>query len=314
MVLQCPAGITRKLSGAVQDTNDVGSLKCRMNTTEFFTPESINADGGVTMLGHADEDRKLLYLTNGYGQKLLKIAVKNEVSSKVGHQYAQIKIIPYGIKRAVVWRDLPSDPLHPILHDDVTLTYHGGSGMGQTPKVHVKATTGYRTLIDDSLDLPSDLVVPVPVFSLETGFTNQRELVSPITKKCHCLPAGSQEPVRFDVYISSVSIDVAAFVNSIYFFNLFWTQEYLIASQNHPLSSGLIIAPIMFFRMGDYMVVVRRSLSKYNGRPKLHFYNNKSYYEKLMNRKTATLNTDGSLDWSTMAQDEASLQERLARS
>lgn len=260
------------------------------------------------MLDYAIEDRKTLYLTNANGQKLLKIVVKNESCFESDGQYAQIKIVPYGIKRALVWRDLPSDPLHPILHDDVTLTYHGGKGAGQAPKVHVKATTGYRTLIDDSLELHSDLDFPVPVFSLETGFANQRALVNPVTKKCHCLAAGSQAPVRFDVYVASASMDIPAFVDSMYFFNLFWTQDYLIASKDHPLTSGLIIAPIMFFRMGGYQVVVRRSVSKYCGRPRLQFCSNKNFYDKLMNRRTARPNPDGTLAWSTMAEDEARLR------
>lgn len=276
--------------------------------TDLFTAESFNSDAGKTMLRCAAEDRKLLYLTNANGQKLLKVAVKNEADASSGDQYAQIKLVPYGIKRALVWRDLPSDPLHPILHDGVTLTYHGSKGVGQTPKVHVKARSGYRTLVDDSLELPGNLDVPVPVFSLETGFANQRELVDPVTKKSHCFDSGSREPVRFDVYVASASMDIPAFVDSMYFFNLFWTQDYLIAAKDHPLTSGLIIAPIMFFRMGDYQVVVRRSVSKYNGRPRLQFCSNKNYYQKLMNRRTARPNPDGSLDWSTMAQDEERLR------
>lgn len=35
---------------------------------DLFTKESLNADGGVTMLRCADEDRKTLYLTNANGQ------------------------------------------------------------------------------------------------------------------------------------------------------------------------------------------------------------------------------------------------------
>ena len=127
-------------------------------------------------------------------------------------------------------------------------------------------------------------------------------------KKCHCLSAGSEDPVRFDVYVSSADIDIPAFVDSMYFFNLFWTQDYLIATKDHPLTSGLIIAPIIFFRMGDYLVMVRRSLSKYCGRPRLQFYSNKNYYEKLMNRRTARPNPDGTLAWSTLAEDETRLR------
>ena len=81
-----------------------------------------------------------------------------------------------------------------------------------------------------------------------------------------------------------------------------------MAAKNHPLTSGLIIAPITFFHMGQYQLAVRRSISTHTGRPRLHFYSNKNYYEKLMNRRTATRNADGTLDWSTMRAEDARLR------
>lgn len=252
---------------------------------------------------------KALYLTNQFGQKLLKIVVNSEAQKTRDTNHAQIKIVTYGIKRAWIWRDLPSDPDIVTLRDGIDLTYHGGPKGDQAPKVHVKITMGrYVTLIDDSLRLPTDVDYPVPLFSFETGHANQRELTDPVVKPAHVIGSGSNQAVRFDLYLAGATLDMGAFVNSVYFMNLFWTQEYLAAVKRSPLISGQIVAPIAFFSMGQYRIVVRRSLSNYAGRPRLHFYNNKNYYEKLMSRRTATPNPDGTLSWSTMAEDEARLR------
>lgn len=260
------------------------------------------------MLAQESADRKVLYLVNQYGNKLLKLLVKSEPSSHLDKKYAQLKLIPYGIKRATVWQDIPSDPKLVTLHDGVDLTYYGGQKGDQTPKVHIKAISGYSTLIDDSLSLPIDVDVPIPLFSLDAGYANQRMLRNPVTKSSHVVFAGSAQAVRFDMCLASASKDMSAFINSMYFFNLFWTQDYLATAKNLPLTGGLIIAPITFYRMGQCQIVVRRSLSNHHGRPRLQFYNNKNYYDKLMNRRTAWLNSQGSLTWSTMAQDGVRLR------
>jgi len=74
------------------------------------------------MLAQESADRKVLYLVNQYGNKLLKLLVKSEPSSHLDKKYAQLKLIPYGIKRATVWQDIPSDPKLVTLHDGVDLT------------------------------------------------------------------------------------------------------------------------------------------------------------------------------------------------
>lgn len=276
--------------------------------TDYFTPESLNPDGQVSMLAHETRDRAALYITNRHGQKLLKVLVKSEPRYQGNKQHAQIKIIPYGLKRVYVWRDQPSDPHIVVLRDGVDLTYHGSYADEQMPKVHIKATTGYNTLINDSLVLPSDTDMPVPLFSLETGHANQRPLVNPVTKQAHTVAAGHLHSVRFDIYLAGAQMNLATFVNSMYFFNLFWTQDYLVAAKNSPLTSGLIIAPIQFFQMGQYQLVVRQSVSTHHGRPCLQFYNNKNYFDKLMNRPTATPDANGNLTWSTMRDEDARLR------
>lgn len=275
----------------------------------FFTAQSRHPGGSIPMLVTEADNRKTLYLTNLHGQKLLKISVKSEPLKNQGTHHAQLKVITYGINRAWLWTDRPNDPDIVRLHDGVELTYHGGPRGDMKPKVHIKVTTGrYATFIDDSLHLPHDTEHPVPLFSLETGYANRREVTHQVTKVAHVMDAGSGEPVRFDFYLAGAEIDMQRFVNSMYFFNLFWTQDYLLTAKNLPLTSGLIIAPITFFRMGRYQLVVRRSVSSHAGRPRLHFYNNKNYYEKLMNRRTATPNADGSLTCSTMRDEDARLR------
>jgi hypothetical protein len=55
--------------------------------------------------------------------------------------------------------------------------------------------------------------------------------------------------------------------------------------------------------MGEFQLTVRRSVSAHSGRSRLHFYNNKNYYAKLMSRTTATRDPDGIIAWSTMGQE-----------
>lgn len=162
------------------------------------------------MFAHEDVDKKSLYLTNQYGQKLLKLLLKNEPTINGTVRHAQIKLIPYGITRAWVWRDQPSDPHIVTLHDGLDLTYHGGQKADNAPKVHLKATTGYTTLIDESLSLPDDTAHPVPLFSLETGYSNQWPAANPVTRASHVVCAANRQPVRFDLYLACADMDIAA--------------------------------------------------------------------------------------------------------
>lgn len=253
-----------------------------------------------------------LYLVNQHRRKLLQLVLKNESTKDNGTQHAQIKVIPYGTRRARIYRDHPNDPSIEVLHNGVELTYHGGAKDNQAPKVHLKAATGYKTLVDCSLSLSSDTPHPVPLFTFEPGHDFNKLIADKISKSAHVAEAGHTQPVRFDIYLAGRNFDVAAFVNSVYFFNLFWTPDYLIRTQHCSLSSGLIVAPVMIYLMGAYTVLIRRSLSRHHGRPYLQFYNNASYYEKLMNRRTAWVDANGQTRWSTMAKDEVRVLSQFA--
>ncbi len=148
---------------------------------DFFTPESRSADGTVRMLEQLETNRNGLYLTNQHGQKLLKLVLGNEGNDANQFAHAQIKVVPYGVKRAWVWRDLPSDPHIVTLRDGFELMYRGEQLSYKVSKVHLKATSGYTTLINESLSLPNDIPHPVPVFSFEIGFANQLPLANPVT-------------------------------------------------------------------------------------------------------------------------------------
>lgn len=224
-------------------------------------------------------------------------------------RYAQIKLIPYGTRRARVYQDKPSDPGLEVIGSGVELTYHGASAGDHAPKVHLKASTGYKTLIDNSLTLSSDTLHPVPLFTLEPGHDadKPKSEVDVLNKCAHVANAGHSQPVRFDLYLAGTGFDVHAFVNSVYFFNLFSPLDYLIRAKNGPLNSDQIVAPMTLYPMGAYTLLVRRSLSRHHGRPYLQFYNNAGYYAKVMNRRTAWLDANGKMQWSTMAQDEVAL-------
>ncbi|WP_113908183.1 hypothetical protein [Aliidiomarina celeris] len=279
---------------------------------EYFTPDSRKPDGTIDMFSGPDEhNRKSLYLTNVHGDKLLKLAIKDEPRSGRDQSHAQIKIISTAIKWAHVWADKPTDPKKVKLPEQVEMTYHGAHVREMKPKVHLKAQSGYRTLIDDSLDLPSTTNIPVPLFALESSYNNERRLGNPVTKKGHVVCTDNPCSVRADFYLASSEVNIYSYMSSIHFFSFLFTQDYLASAKGHPLVGGQIIAPVKIFRMGSYLLFVRRSISAYRGRPQLSFYSNKNYYPKMMGRSVAWKDENGRVQLSTMAAEEQRL--RLGR-
>lgn len=234
-----------------------------------FTPETLNEDGSLRVLQRVEENRNAVYITNQFGKKLLKLSIRGENrSSAEDIGSAQIKIIRYGLKKACVWRDEPNDP----------------------------------KII--SLSLPKDMHHPVPLFALETGYSNQIKNEEQHRKKAHYVATEHSGPVRFDFYLAAKGFSYEKFVMSAYFFNMFSTIDYLSKAQSGVFNSGQIIGPILFLPVRDFVLVARRSVSNYNGQPMLHFYQNRDYYSKLMDRPTAYQNADGTYTWSTLREDE----------
>ena len=201
------------------------------------------------------------------------------------------------------------------INNELELTYHGGSKEDQKPKVHLKITAQskkhYKTLVDSSLYLDSSIPRLAPICSFFPGFEYARPLTGRITKKSHVFKAESTCPVRYDFYLSGKDFDRHAYINSMYSMNMFFSLDYLIASNNCPLQGLPIVQPITGFTMKGYYLWVRCSRSTHEGRPFIQFYNNASYYEKIMNRSTAWIDNGGHTHWSSMLDEEKRITNYL---
>lgn len=281
----------------------------------FFDFQSRNADGSFSMYQWREESKDRLYVLNQHRKKLLQLVVKDEPGSNKLISFAQIKIIPYGIDRAKVYRDQLDDPHLVRISSDLELTYHGGTKDDQTPKIHMKVVAPsshrYRTLVDYSLSLNSNLPRLAPICSLFTGYEYSKPITDKISKKSHIFKADSIYPVRFDIYLSGLNFDRHAYMNSIYSFNMFHSLDYLIEKEGGPLRGLPMVQPITGFAMKGYYLWIRCSKSSHQGRPFLQFYNNGSYYDKFMNRRTAWKDQNGRTHWSTMLDEENRITDSM---
>lgn len=228
-----------------------------------------------------------------------------------------MKIIPYGMDRAKVYRDQSDDPNLVRIHGDFELTYHGGPKDDQTPKIHMKviapSSHRYRTLVDCSLSLNSDLPRLVPVCSLFPGYEYNKPVTDKISKKAHIFKVDSIYPVRFDIYLSGFNFDHHAYMSSIYSFNMFFSLDYLIENEACPLRGLPIVQPISGYVMRGYYLWIRCSKSSHQGRPFIQFYNNERYYDKFMNRRTAWVDKSGHTHWSSMLNEESRITASIEK-
>jgi hypothetical protein len=117
-----------------------------------------------------------LYVTNNLGKKLLQLVVNDQKSAPGLAPNAQIKMIPYGLRKAVIWKDQPTDPsVIRLSHvKALELTYHGPGANGQLPRVHLlerfQDQSRYRDLLESVLPLNHDLHRMVPLFSVIPGY------------------------------------------------------------------------------------------------------------------------------------------------
>jgi len=275
---------------------------------DFFDFQSRNPNGSISMYKWTEDSKDRLYVLNQHRKKLLQLVIKDEPIRNKPLSFAQIKIIPYGIDRAKVYRDQPDDPSLVHINSDLELTYHGGPKGDQDPKIHMKVVTAsrsrYRTLVDCSLSLNSDLPRLAPICSLFAGYDYNKPMTDKVAKKSHIFKADSIYPVRFDIYLSGFNFDHHAFMNSMYSFNMFFSLDYLIGKEGSPLRGLPMVQPIMGYAMKGYYLWLRCSRSSHRGKPFIQFYNNAAYYDKFMNRRTAWIDKDGRTQWSTMIEEE----------
>ena len=284
---------------------------------DFFDFKRKNDDGSFTMYEVKDSIKDRLYIVNKYHKKLVQLIVNNEPTKKDLLTSAQIKIIPYVIKRAKVYRDKPDDPHLFQIYKDLELTYHGGAIDDKTqPKIHLKvksmSKSRYRTLVDCSLHLDDSIPRPAPLFSFFSGYEYDKNLTQKNKKKSHKFQIDSDHPIRIDFYLSGKDLDFHAYVNSMFSLNMFYSLDFLITKKNCPLQGLPIVQPITIFAMKNYNIWVRCSRSRHMGKPTIQFYNNLDYYYKIMNRRIAYPNRDGSLTWKTMMQKEFEITHDVA--
>lgn len=258
-------------------------------------------------------EKSSLYIRNEHGKKLLKLVLNDEAFKRNNKSFAQIKIIRYKTKKARVYTDSSNDPNIIKLFDNVELTYHGGPKDNENPKIHLKCQTShgtrYRTLLDCSLSLAKDAQILCPLFSLFPGHLCKNTANDRIRRKAHQFIINSSNPVRLDFYLSGAVIDMERFINSMYSINMFHSLDYLLAKDNCPFQNSPIIQPITGFKMKGYYLWVRCSSILHAGNPFLQFYNNSNYYNKVMNRRIAYPNNDGSLTWRTMMEKEQEISQ-----
>lgn len=273
----------------------------------YFDFKHKNVDGPFSMYHWLDNAKDRLYILNRNGKKLAQFIVRNEQHKRDGLSYAQIKIIPYALRKAKVYTDQQNDPKSYRIKD-LELTYHGGANKSQKPKIHLKifSSSGnrYKTLVDNSLELDNALPRLVPLCSLFPGYEFDNPKIGKTKKNSHLFQVDSDHPVVLDFYLSGKNFDFHAYMNSLYSMNMFFSLDYLIKKENSPFQKMSIVQPITGYMMNNYYLWVRCSRSNYTGKPFIQLYNNIDYYDKVMNRRIAYLNDDGTAHFSTMLDKE----------
>lgn len=282
-----------------------------MSIFDFFVPSMRSGDGGVNMFLCEDKSLDRLYILNNFGKKLLQLRVKNEKASSQGDNFAQIKIIPYGIRKALIWEDKQTDPKNVTFYfsKQYELTYHGPGSNGQNPKIHLVEiddnNRSYKTLLEFILPLSDEINRLVPIFSLDVGHAFDSKNTDSVKKKGHIHKITERQPTRLDFYLSSSKVGFEEFFQTHYSLSLFFSLDYLSKKQNGVLRQHLIAMPIIGYTMKEYRIWVRCTLSENNGRPALQFFNNANYYNMFMDRPIAWRGQDGVMEWSTIKDEDA---------
>lgn len=282
------------------------------NIDAFFDFTHKNVDGSFTMYQCHDNAKDRLYILNRNVKKLAQFIVRNEPHKSDGLSYAQIKIIPYALRKAKVYTDQQNDPKSYRIKD-LELTYHGGANESHNAKIHLKIISSsgnrYKTLVDNSLELDIALPRLVPLCSLFPGYEFHNPNTAKTKKNSHLFQVDSDHPIRLDFYLSGKNFDFNAYMNSMYSMNMFFSLDYLIKKENSPFQGMPIVQPITGYMMNNYYLWVKCSRSDYVGKPFIQLYNNIDYYTKVMNRRIAYPNSDGTVHFSTMLDKEREISE-----
>ena len=193
---------------------------------------------------------------------------------------ARIKIIHYGLRKALIWEDRPTDPKTIRLSraKSFEFTYHGPGRDRQEPMVHLvergQNDRHYKDLLESVLSLDADLQQMVPIFSLCPGYDCETVSEENAIKKAHCFQVSEAGPVQIDFYLSSADVKPDSLINSHYGLALFFTFDHLHRKKRGVLIPAQMLMPITGHSMGKYCIWARCIRSEHRGRPFIQFMRN----------------------------------------
>lgn len=255
-----------------------------------------NDDGTIMAYKHNKLDTKnnKLYVLNNYGKKIVQLII-NEESNESGEKFAQIKIIPYGIKKVFDTLSLTQNFKR---FENAELTYHGSNDSTKSSKIHLKYLEDkkYHTIVDNACEIKEKENQLIPLFSISAGNLYKDKNVDSIKKKNLIYKlTTNNSAVTLDFYIAGKDFNYEKYMNSIYSFSMFYSMDYLNANKGFPLYQSLIMQPIESFDINGYKLFIRATKSENIGNPYFIFYSNNNFYDAFLNRDMMYAYEDGSV-------------------
>ena len=255
-----------------------------------------NDDGTIIAYKHNELDTKnnKLYVLNKYGKKIVQLII-NEESNESGEKFAQIKIIPYGIKKVFDTSSLTQSFKR---FENTELTYHGSNDSTKSSKIHLKYLEDkkYHTIVDNACEIKEKENQLIPLFSISAGNLYKDKNVDSIKKKNLIYKLNTNNSaVILDFYIAGKDFNYEKYMNSIYSFSMFYSMDYLNGNKGFPLYQSLIMQPIESFDINGYKLFIRATKSENIGNPYFIFYSNNNFYDAFLNRDMMYAYEDGSV-------------------
>lgn len=255
-----------------------------------------NDDGTIMAYKHNKLDTKnnKLYVLNKYGKKIVQLII-NEESNESGEKFAQIKIIPYGIKKVFDTLSLTQNFKR---FENAELTYHGSNDSTKSSKIHLKYLEDkkYHTIVDNACEIKEKENQLIPLFSISAGNLYKNKNLDSIKKKNLIYKlTTNNSAVTLDFYIAGKDFNYEKYMNSIYSFSMFYSMDYLNANKGFPLYQSLIMQPIESFDINGYKLFIRTTKSENIGNPYFIFYSNNNFYDAFLNRDMMYAYEDGSV-------------------
>ena len=265
-----------------------------MTINDFFSYS--NDDGSVRVYEWVElqENINKIYILNSYGKKIVQLIISEEQNTH-NEKFAQIKIIPYNIKKAL---DTSSLTKKFKRFTNAELTYHGSSDSTKQSKIHLKYLEDkkYKTIVDNSCELTQKSDQLIPLFSINAGSLYKDKKKDKLKSKTLKFTIENKtSPVIIDFYLAGKNFNFERYFNSMYSFSMFNSMDYLDAANNYPINRALIMQPITSFKLNGYELYIRVTSCKNQYEPYFIFYNNANFYDIYLNRGMMYLNEDGTL-------------------